>query len=69
MVAQYPPEYPGSIELNPKFDAAYYNRGNARLNKDDYDGAIADYSKAIELNPKNVKAHYNRGVARNKKGD
>ena len=29
----------------------YYNRGNAKYDLQDYDGAIADYTKAIELNP------------------
>ena len=29
----------------------YYNRGLAKSDLQDYDGAIADYTKAIELNP------------------
>ena len=33
----------------------YFNRGVAKGEKQDYDGAIADYTKAIELHPKFVR--------------
>jgi tetratricopeptide (TPR) repeat protein len=48
----------------------YYERGWARAEKGDYEGAIADYNRAIELAPQVSSAYYdNRGLARLKKGD
>jgi tetratricopeptide (TPR) repeat protein len=60
-------------------------RGIARYNKEDYDGAIADFSRAIELEPEdyneviadftyiklkqNRAAYYNRGCAYSNIGD
>ncbi len=64
--------YTNAIELftddNDKA-TAYYNRGVVKHNKDDYDGAIADYSKAIELKPDYAKAYNNRGVAKSNNED
>ena len=48
---------------------AYYNRGAAKIEKGDLDGAIADYNRAIELNPKDARAYYNRGIAKRAKRD
>ena len=36
---------------------AYINRGNAKSDKGDLDGAIADYSQAIQLDPKDADAY------------
>ena len=33
--------------LDPKLDEAYTVRGEAKVGKGDYDGAIVDFSKAI----------------------
>ena len=52
------------IELNPEFTDAYNNRGNAKANLQDYQGAIEDYTKALELNPNNIDARNNRGAAK-----
>lgn len=41
---------------------AFLNRGNAYLNKQDYDRAIADYDQSLRLNPKYIKALGNRGL-------
>ena len=41
--------------------AADNNRGVAKLNKGDYDGAIDDYSRAIEPEPDEASAYSNRG--------
>lgn len=49
--------------------AEFYNRGNAKKDKGDYDGAIADYGRAIELAPKFSAAYNNRGIAKKDKGD
>ena len=62
-------DYDKAIELNPKFSAAYNNRGLAKNHKSDYDSAISDCSKAIELDPKYAKAYHNRGWAKTEKGD
>jgi len=51
-VAQSPPAQSSALEVNPKDAAAYYNRGIAKLDKGDFDGAIADYNRVIELDPK-----------------
>jgi len=54
---------------NPKDAGAYYNRGIAKSDKGDLDGAIADYDRAIELNPKYARAYNSRGNAKDDKGD
>jgi tetratricopeptide (TPR) repeat protein len=41
----------------------------ARIRKQDHDGAIADCSKAIELNPRDANCYFTRGFAREKKRD
>ena len=50
-----------AIELNPNFAEAYSNRGLAKYNLGDNQGAIVDYNKAIELNPNFADAYYSRG--------
>lgn len=49
--------------------ALYINRGVERRNKDDIDGAIADYTMAIGLDVKSALAFANRGRAYFAKGD
>ncbi|MBZ9849239.1 tetratricopeptide repeat protein [Mesorhizobium sp. CA14] len=48
---------------------AYFYRGAARDDKQDWDGAIADYGEAIALDPKRTSAHFNRGTDWFNKGD
>jgi tetratricopeptide (TPR) repeat protein len=62
-------EFTKAVELNPKFDRAYTNRGIAWMEMGEYDRAIDDYDKAIELNPKQFQAYGNRGNAWRYKGD
>ncbi len=57
-------DYTKAIELNPNYNDAYYNRGSAKYEIEDYRGAIEDYNKAIKLNPNSDKAYYNRGAAK-----
>src|SRR5215467_6407321 len=52
-----------------RFAAAYYNRGNQRYRKGDFDGAISDYDAAITFNPRWAVAYNMRGSARYGKGD
>ena len=58
------------IELNPDNAEAYKHRalayqskGDYNRNKDDYDHAIADFTKAIDLNPDDTNAYCGRGHA------
>jgi len=57
-------DFDRAMQLNPKDDAPYYNRAQARQLKNDKAGAIADYTKAIELGSTNPAAYNNRGNAR-----
>jgi len=61
--------YTEAIRLKPDFAAAYSNRGLARRDKGDLDGALADYTEAIRLKPDFAAAYSNRGLARRDKGD
>jgi tetratricopeptide (TPR) repeat protein len=45
------------------------NRGNAKNNIDDYEGAFKDLNEAIRINPKLAEAYSNRGSARDNLGD
>lgn len=40
-----------------------YERGLEKLNKQDYQGAIADFTQVLKLTPKHDMAYYNRGNA------
>ena len=62
-------DFDRAAELDPKNDAPYYNRAQARRLKNDTTGAIADYTKAIELGSTNPAAYNNRGNARAETND
>jgi len=49
-----------AIKFSPDSDS-YNNRGLLRMNIQDYDGAIYDFTKSIGLNLKQESAYYNRG--------
>ena len=61
------PRHPGlrarRSSSTPRYAAAFYNRGNAKYDKGDYAGAIADYDGAIKLDPDDAQALNNRGNA------
>jgi tetratricopeptide (TPR) repeat protein len=42
------------LQSEPNSALAYYNRGQAYVDKEDYDRAIADYTEAIGANPKDA---------------
>ena len=62
-------DFTRAMELNPKDDAPYYNRAQAKWLKKDAAGAIADYTRAIELGSQNPAAYNNRGNARAENND
>jgi tetratricopeptide (TPR) repeat protein len=55
-------DYDQAIALDPKYAAAYNNRGAAYYAQGEYKLAIADFSKAIELAPDDPAAYNNRGL-------
>ena len=58
-----------TIELDPKYAAAYYNRGLSYYALRQHGRAIQDFDKAIELDPKDAKAYYNKACAYALMGD
>jgi tetratricopeptide (TPR) repeat protein len=62
-------DFTRAIEVNPKDDAPYYNRAQAKWLKKDPAGAIADYTRAIDLGSTNPAAYNNRGNARAENND
>lgn len=48
---------------------AFYDRGNAYKNRQEFDRAITDYSDAIKLDPQYAHAYLNRGHVYASKGD
>ena len=60
--------YSEAIRLDPKYAAAYSNRGAAYGGEGQYDRAIADFSAAIRLSPEDARVYKNRGCAYREKG-
>src|ERR671938_543421 len=56
-------------EKEPQTAQDYVNRGLARGEKRDFNGAIADFNTAIALNPNYYQAYFGRGLTRSRKGD
>jgi tetratricopeptide (TPR) repeat protein len=48
---------------------AALDRGNAAIEKKEYDKAISDYTEAIRLKPDAADAYYNRGIAYDDKNE
>jgi len=51
------------LRINPGYAEAFNNRGAARQDKGDLNGAIADFSRAVKLEPGYAEAYANRGLA------
>lgn len=61
--------YTQAIRLKPDYAEAFINRGLARQDKGDLEGALKDYDEAIRLQPDDAEAFYNKGLAWHAKGD
>ena len=57
------------IGKDPSNSLAWRNRGSAKANKKDYQGALADFRKSIELNPDDPVAFYDEGLIKIDNGD
>jgi tetratricopeptide (TPR) repeat protein len=57
------------IELDPKNEKAFYNRGETYRNLGNLQLAIRDYDRAIELHPKDARLYGTRGIAYGSLGD
>lgn len=65
-------DYDEAIRLKPDYDAAYFGRGELRMLRTNWDGALKDFDQAITLNPTNslyAIAYWHRGILRKAKGD
>jgi tetratricopeptide (TPR) repeat protein len=58
-----------SLEINPKYAAAYETRGIIYSSREQYDQAIADFNKAVEIDPRLGEAYISRGKAYYFKGE
>ncbi|MBN2572497.1 MAG: tetratricopeptide repeat protein [Ignavibacteriales bacterium] len=47
-----------------KKEKEYIDSGNKKMEKEDYTGAIEDFTKATEINPDNADAYYYRAFAK-----
>ncbi len=56
-------------ETRENIAIAYYNRGLAYENLDNYEKAIADFSKAIAFNPDDADSYLYRGIDKTRIGD
>ena len=53
-----------AAKANIKNAAFFYERGSNKLEKENYKGAISDYTKAIKINPEYGEAYQERGYAK-----
>jgi len=72
-----PPQEPGAPAASPDLGSSldvpvietYLADAQAKFQKADWDGAIADYTKVLDIDPKQTVAYSNRGMARRAKKD
>ena len=53
-----------SEEVNAESAEFYINLGFDKLDAEDYEGAISDFTEAIKINPDNGNFYFNRGMAK-----
>jgi tetratricopeptide (TPR) repeat protein len=58
-----------AIHLDPKFAAAYVQRGILFSEQKNYPRAISDYQQAIQADPQTEEAHYRLAQAYRQSGD
>jgi tetratricopeptide (TPR) repeat protein len=58
-------EFSIAIKINPKYSRAYFMRGYAYLQLQNFQQALVDWNKAIYLSPKYAAFFYNRGILKN----
>lgn len=56
------------IRLDPKLHEAYFFRGIAKYNLEDFGGAESDFDRALELNPVYTLAYHYRAITRSRLG-
>lgn len=56
-------EYGKAIALNPENADNYFNRGNVKLNQEEFDAAHEDFQQAIAHEGKNAKFYHAKGLA------
>jgi tetratricopeptide (TPR) repeat protein len=62
-------EYTASIQFNPAYEDAYYNRGIAYLNTGvNAKLAITDFTQVLKMNPTCASAYNNRGISYKQEG-
>ena len=54
---------------HPILASIWTKQGNSLRKSDDFEGAVASYTRALELNPMATKAYYGRGLAYETRGD
>jgi superkiller protein 3 len=54
--------YDRAIALDPKTEAAWFNRGLALANLERYKDAISAFDEALKINPNNTQARENRDL-------
>ena len=52
-----------ALEIEPYLAAAYFERGNIRVEQREFDGAINDYTMAIHIEPEFDEAYFSRALA------
>lgn len=50
-----------AVELNPRHNRAFYNRGTLRYKQGKFRKALADYDRAVRLDPNHSESYNNRG--------
>jgi tetratricopeptide (TPR) repeat protein len=61
--------YEKAIQVDPNFENAYLNRGNAYLALEEHQKAIQSYTEAIQVHPESFTAYNSRGFAYSDSGN